>query len=285
MSLYQIAGVNLNVSCDVPWPLDSVNKFTIKEKFHEQDEWQIVRADLPLCVPDGRILFDSSGSWASYATPDVNVTDFVQYAVSGSERVAQGRMQIDDKSRLVQVNWLDEMGWTFPFDELFFLNAFALSKTILIHSLSVVVQNKGFLFCGVSGAGKSTLGQILEKSKFECLCDERNAISLRDDKIILSSTPFYGTSEKAEHGEAPLKAVVLLNPAHNGCSLSKISIETALSNIFPTVFLPQFSRSKIDSSLDLLDEIIGRVPVFQLNYDKSVTDITSFLTEKLFSQL
>ena len=84
------------------------------------------------------------------------------------------------------------------------------------------------------------------------MCDERNAVSVTETGCKMSSTPFYGTSEQAYRGEGPLRAIVILDPSHKGCSLNKIEFEEALPGIFPMAFFPQYDRDKIEAGLGVL---------------------------------
>lgn len=283
MSCFRVANTALTTSPGLHWPLDSAALFEATTTLEAR--WTVRRGDLAIEVPPQEMLFDSKGSWAAYRGQAEGVTEFVQFGVQEGQRFPQARMRIDDPSREVEVNWLDEIGWTFPFDELFFLNAFSLQNTILLHSMSCLVGESGFLFCGVSGAGKSTLGAILENAGVQLLCDERNAATITDSgTVIMSSTPFYGTSGKSVPGSALLKSIVVLDPQHQGLSLSRLDTSEGVAEVFPTLFLPQFSRSKIDASLNTFAGVLESTPVFRLSYDKAKADVVAFLQSELFCQ-
>ena len=279
---YQVGPIGLQLSPDVAWPLESSLQFKVSSL--DSSKWQIIRDDLPLTLPNTEILFDSAGSWAAYTGQSTGHYDFVQFSLSENKRTVQARMLVDEKNHLVKVNWKGDIGWTFPFDELFFLNAFSLKKSLLLHSMSLIHNNKAYLFCGVSGAGKSTLGKIFEASGYQVLCDERNAVSMTTAGPHMSSTPFYGTSEQAYKGEAPLAAIVILDPSHSGCDLKAASFTEAVPAIYPMSFLPHYDRKKMEEGMGTLEDIIQNTAIYKLNYNKESSDITAFLEDKLFSQ-
>lgn len=231
----------------------------------------------------GSLVFDSGESWAGHSVKEGEF-DLVQLTRDAEGlRVPQSLLRIESASRRAVLFDSIGVGLSYPFDELFFLNAFSLNKGLLVHSCSVERHGKGFLFCGVSGAGKSTLGNILKNEGWNVLCDERNAVwESTAEGFQLSSTPWFGGGEICKNQTVPLAGIVMLNPAHEGFSLERLSLESSIGAFMTAVFLPQFSQQGIERGVDTIQSLLLQVPVFQLNYARESVDIASRLGD--FSQ-
>lgn len=81
-------------------------------------------------------------------------------------------------------------------------------RALLVHSASVVVDGRGFLFAGMSGDGKSTIAAMALAAGHEVLSDDLNAVG--DGEIL--PLPFTGDlpSAAVRNTAAPLHAIVAL---------------------------------------------------------------------------
>lgn len=289
MKSIQIANINLNVKTDLlNWPLSTFEQFySFKGQLDPTDSWSLeyVADEFPEHKKEN-LIFDSLGSWASFTSDNKNEIFVVQY--NGEERFLKSKLKINSEDKSIKLYCREEMEWGYPFDELLFLNAFSINKSLLIHSCSYSYNNEGYLFCGVSGSGKTTLATLLDESEHlaagEVMCDERNTITNENNKLWLSSTPWYGSGHYCKAMTVPLKKIIILNAEHKGMSLTPYEASEAYTDVFKTIFLPHFSKQGTLNSLDLITEILEGVDIYKLNYDKTSADVPKFLLDSCFSQ-
>jgi len=231
-------------------------------------------------LPDLPLLFDSEGSWKAFGSESFFY--LAQYSLD--REIPRTMLEVNVESRSLRYFAPFNFRMTHPLDELFFLYAFSLCRSLFMHGCFVDWQGQGILFCGVSGAGKSTIGQLLQKQRgVKVYCDERNVITYREEGVVVSSSPWPGSAGISKLGAAPLKALVFLNPGHEGFSFEPASGYYALAPLMRTLFFPLFSVAGIERTLATVDHVLSSVPTFSLNYDKAKVDIGAQLAE-VFSQ-
>lgn len=146
--------------------------------------------------------------------------------------------------------------------------ALAGSQAFLIHSSAVIRDGQGFLFVGPSEAGKSTVAQL--SSAFHVLGDEMSLVQQKNGQALLVGTPFNGLFRNKQPGQAPLRAVFLLNQAsaHAISKLGSAEAATALAaEIVPDVGLDQTTGPEtIPQLIDQAADLLGRVPVHRLEF-------------------
>ncbi len=94
-------------------------------------------------------------------------------------------------------------------------------KSVLLHSSAVLLGDKALVFFGPSGAGKSTIAKLFLKSKFKTLSDDLNILSLKNQKLFVSTSPFLSEVKRVEKGKYEVKKIFYLNKSNEN-SLSKI---------------------------------------------------------------
>ena len=273
-----IAGISLDVTGgEDRWPLATFPLFEGRERA-PRDQWRMDIREASMPEIRGQLRFDSGESWAGHAVEEGEF-DLVQFTRDQSGlRIPQSLLRISNRERHAMLFDTLGVGLSYPFDELFFLNAFSLNESLLVHSCAVERGGRGYVFCGVSGAGKSTLGAILAREGWNVLCDERNVV-WRDSSgsFQLSSSPWYGGGAICRNETLPLAGIVALNPAHEGFSLERLPLEAAIGSVFTALFLPQFTPAGVERNLGTLRQLLLEVPVFRLNYAKDSVDIAGRL--------
>lgn len=284
----QIANVRLSVeNLNGLWPHENFKTFESYEgmlSFDDSWEMKCIIGEIPKKDSD-KILFDSKGSWKAFHGKCENEFWIEQYSNVLGKVELQSIIHVNNREKIAKLYFESDRGFCFPLDELFFQNALSMNRSCLIHSCSIEDNGNGYVFCGVSGAGKSTLSGIFDEANAGLvLSDERNALTVTDDQIFVSSTPWMGTGSFCFPKTVPLKAITILDPSHQGLSLTQMSIEQTIEQVFQTIFFPQFTKSGVERVSEVLSEVIQRVPCFKLSYDKEKSDVVSFLREQLFSQ-
>lgn len=82
---------------------------------------------------------------------------------------------------------------------------------ILMHGSSILYKNKGIIFTAKSGVGKSTHTRLWRNlSDAITINDDKNILSLKDDKVYLYSSPWSGKHRLDTNTNSTLDAIVFL---------------------------------------------------------------------------
>ena len=84
-------------------------------------------------------------------------------------------------------------------------------ETILFHGSVIAVDGRGYLFTAKSGTGKSTQRRLWEKySSAKVINDDKNFITLKDDKLYISPNPWCGKHFKQNNINSTLNVIIFL---------------------------------------------------------------------------
>lgn len=140
------------------------------------------------------------------------------------------------------------------------------SKMVLIHSSTIVHQNRAVLFLGESGTGKSTHTRLWLKHipDAHLLNDDSPVISIQDGKVYAFGSPWSGKTHCYHQLQFPLAAAVRLSQAPYN-KIRRLSIIEAFSSIQPS-FPPALAQDEkfLDLMVDMLSEVLMQVPVYHL---------------------
>ncbi|MFO7652787.1 MAG: hypothetical protein R6X25_03090 [Candidatus Krumholzibacteriia bacterium] len=139
----------------------------------------------------------------------------------------------------------------------------------LVHASGVARQGAGYLFVGASGRGKSTIAGLC--ADHLVLNDEIVLVQPDGDgRLVLRDTPFNGYFRTKQPGEAPLRAVFLLEhgPEHRVVLLPGAEAVAALTTqVVPPIGLEAFLTNQITVSMfHAAREIADSVPVRSLEF-------------------
>lgn len=84
-------------------------------------------------------------------------------------------------------------------------------KGFLLHSASLIRENKGYLFCGQSETGKSTIIKI--NPQYLALTDEISIIKKKKDGFYIYNSPFWGelSPRQTENINTKVEAIYILH--------------------------------------------------------------------------
>jgi hypothetical protein len=172
-----------------------------------------------------------------------------------------------------------------PLDELLVVNLLALGRGVHVHSLGVVHQGKGLVFCGVSGAGKSTLAELWKKRRVKILSDDRISLRKKDGRIWAYGTPWHGDARVSLPEEAPLEVIYFIvhGTENRILPLNVAEIATRLVvRCFPTFYLKQ----GMEYTLNFITELAQETPCYELQFtpDERAIDTVISHVESLTSQ-
>jgi hypothetical protein len=139
---------------------------------------------------------------------------------------------------------------------------------IMVHSCSVILDDRGVLFVGASGTGKSTVASLGKTGTV--LNDEMSFVEFHDGGATLHSTPFNGFFKEKATGKAPLEAIFLLahGPRHRIVPVGAAEAVMVLgAQVCPPVRLqdPLTPGIKL-RMLDLAEKLQRAAPVSRLEF-------------------
>lgn len=177
----------------------------------------------------------------------------------------QGRLRINEillRGRLVRI--LEQVFYQ-AFQS---ARARAGHQAFLIHSSAVVCDGQGFLFVGPPEAGKTTIAKLSRSHLV--LGDEMSLVQAQDNRLVLIGTPFNGLFREKQSGQAPLRAVFLLEQAarHAVRGVGSAEAVTVLAaEIVPAVGLDEVAVPEtIPQLVEQAAALLDRVPVHRLAF-------------------
>ena len=85
---------------------------------------------------------------------------------------------------------------------------------IVAHGASFKVNNCGFIITARSGVGKSTHVRLLKeylKDELVYINDDKPLLEVKDDDIVIHSSPWNGKERRGNNISSSLKAIIFLN--------------------------------------------------------------------------
>lgn len=135
---------------------------------------------------------------------------------------------------------------------------------LTFHAALVEYAGQSFAVCAPSGTGKTTHARLWR--------DCKNALILNGDRAVLRKagdawnawgTPWSGTSGEQINRSAPLRALVLLQ--RGDCNRAeRLNPMETFRALFGHLLYPQWDRGLTMKAMDLLDDLLGAVPVYRL---------------------
>lgn len=171
---------------------------------------------------------------------------------------------------------------TFSF-AVFLLELFAimlpLHGGIMVHASGISEGGRGIVFAGPSGAGKSTMAELWEG------CAGTRV--LNDDRIILRKqgrqwrafpAPGIGEPGQGYWEGAPLEAVFLLSQADENIA-ERTRPSRGAGSLLAHVALPPYDATAMSAGLELLDDLVNEVPIYELGFlpDRTAVDFVKDL--------
>ncbi|MCD7847477.1 MAG: hypothetical protein LUG49_05565 [Oscillospiraceae bacterium] len=140
----------------------------------------------------------------------------------------------------------------------------------LLHAAVVAVDGEGYVFTAPGGTGKSTHANYWMQEfgdRAVLINGDKPIIRLMNDKFYVCGTPWRGKERLGCAEIVPLKAVCLLERGAEN-EIAPADADTTLDKIFQQILLPEEPELAM-KQLDLLDRLIGAVPVYNLKCNMS----------------
>ena len=157
----------------------------------------------------------------------------------------------------------------FATDQILVARLLADREGCFLHSCGVIYNGKGLLFVGHSEAGKSTTSRMLMEHGGEILCDDRNIIRQEKEGFRLYGSWSHGDVPEISANSAPLHAIFVLEQSKEN-KITLIEDKSAIIKKFIACLIkPLETADWWHKELKVLEEIVQKVPVYRMQFDKS----------------
>lgn len=157
-----------------------------------------------------------------------------------------------------------------------FLTQTALAEVLsgyggcFLHSSGVIIGGRAVLFLGQSTAGKSTIrDMILASGCAKPLCDDRNILRSTPEGLFACGTWALKDLHCVSAASVPVAAIMFVEQAKENCIIAVSDRMEAAKRILPCLIRPVESAQWWSRSLELVGEMVSRVPCYRVRFDLS----------------
>lgn len=139
-------------------------------------------------------------------------------------------------------------------------------SSVVMHGAAISYDGEGIIFTAPSGVGKTTQARLWKKvfgEKVTYVNGDKPIISVRDDKVFVSGSPFCGKEGYSENKTVPLKAICFIERGEKN-SIEKISSGEVLNRFFAQLFIPRIGSEYMSDALKLADSIVKNTEFYIL---------------------
>ena len=145
-----------------------------------------------------------------------------------------------------------------------FLYRAQLNSSYVLHSASILYQEKAWLFSGHSGMGKSTHTALWhELFQAPYLNGDLNLITFQQGQPVVHGIPWCGTSGICTSRSYPLGGIILLNRGQTD-HLEALSPEEKTLKVMQRLISPAWTPEQLQQNLAFSQQLTGSIPVYQL---------------------
>lgn len=135
---------------------------------------------------------------------------------------------------------------------------------IMLHAAAINWKGKSILFSASSGTGKSTQAKLwCQYENAEIINGDRPSITVFKDMVEVHGTPWSGSERIIRNVSAPVSCIIVLEQAKVN-ELIELSKEEAFVSLLPRFFMPSYNAYLTGKALDVIEQIIARVPIYKL---------------------
>lgn len=156
-----------------------------------------------------------------------------------------------------------------------FTSLFALERqmiqwdSMILHCAYIKYHGKAILFSAPSETGKSTQAGLWERYRgSETVNGDRALLRKIDGRWIACGWPVCGTSEICHLKDTPIHAVVMLRQGKEN-HVERLSPVQAFAQLYSQITVNQWNRSFVQRAVELIEDLVTHVPVWQLTCDIS----------------
>lgn len=135
---------------------------------------------------------------------------------------------------------------------------------LILHSSFISWEGTGILFSAPSGTGKSTQAGLWQKhAGADILNGDRACIRRTAEGWRAYGMPYAGSSDIFRNESVPLGAIVILRQAPEN-RIRRVGPREAFGSLMPEFSIHRWDAEFMNRALDLVSELLGRIPVYLL---------------------
>lgn len=139
----------------------------------------------------------------------------------------------------------------------------------VFHGAVISYDGRGYIFTAPSGTGKTTHISLWQKylDGVEIVNGDKPVLHITKDCVTAYATPYAGKEGFQNHSSAELCGICLIEQAKEN-SIRQLDASECLMRIMGQIYRP-FTTEGVVKTLDLLDKMLKRVPIYVLGCDIS----------------
>lgn len=149
-----------------------------------------------------------------------------------------------------------------------------LHKRLFMHGAAITYKSDAYMFCAPSGTGKTAHISLLKKflgKDIGIINGDKPFLSFENEngqnRITVCGSPWAGKELWQENRSAPLRAVCFITRGRDN-RIIRLSPKECLPMLMRQIYIPRSTEAAC-SALELTDNLLRSVPVFQLTCDIS----------------
>ena len=156
----------------------------------------------------------------------------------------------------------------YPSDQSLLTNRLLRLGAVVLHACGVVLDGRGYVFCGRSGIGKTTMARMWRDRGATLLNDDRIILRVINDEVRLYSSPWHGEEREVKAGNVPLAGLFHLSQAAEH-RLTPITGALPGARLVATAIAPFYAADGIQLLLEQADRITQLTPSYDLAFKRT----------------
>ena len=144
---------------------------------------------------------------------------------------------------------------------------------LVFHGSSFRYKDNAFIVTARSGVGKSTHTSLLKeylKDEFEYINDDKPLIEIKDNNLMLHSSPWNGKERRGNNISSLLRSVIFLNRADLNTYSPLVNKEDIYFRLLSQIYIPK-DKIKAKKALELIDVIVKSIIYYEINVNKDIS--------------
>jgi hypothetical protein len=150
----------------------------------------------------------------------------------------------------------------------------------ILHSAGILVDGKGYVFCGKSGSGKSTISNLFKQcGKTILLTDESLLLRERNGIVHIYGTPWKGSGDNIyNNSKASLEHIYFIFHGENN-TRSEIDKCEAIRLLVKQAFPYFWDKKLMLQNFSLMTSIVNLTPCYRLHFLPN-NSVVSYITHR-----